>query len=96
MKETKVVCPKCGAEMAIPEHESFAVGVAIGKDSGLGTVTLPLASENNSNPSQADEINLFIQHSINYASDCYFSVAGIRTRSYGTRANPLTTSVPIK
>nr|DAY95026.1 MAG TPA: hypothetical protein [Caudoviricetes sp.] len=45
---------------------------------------------------QADEINLLIQHSINYASDCYFSVAGIRTRSYGTRANPLTTSVPIK
>lgn len=49
MKETKVVCPKCGAEMAIPEHESLAVGVAIGKDSGLGTVALLLASENNQN-----------------------------------------------
>ena len=57
MKETKVVCPKCGAEMAIPEHESFAVGVAIGKDSGLGTVTLPLASENNSNPKNKTVMN---------------------------------------
>lgn len=49
MKETKVVCPKCGASIAIPEYESFTAGVAIGKDSGLGTVTLPLESENNSN-----------------------------------------------
>lgn len=48
MKETKVVCPKCGASIAIPEHESFTAGIAIGKDSGLGTVTLPLESENNS------------------------------------------------
>lgn len=49
MKETKLVCPKCGAEVAIPEHESVVAGIAIGKDSGLGTVTLPLASEQNSN-----------------------------------------------
>ena len=49
MKETKLVCPKCGAEVAIPEHESFTAGIAIGKDSGLGTVALPLESENNSN-----------------------------------------------
>lgn len=49
MKETKVVCPKCGASIAIPEHESFTAGIAIGKDSGLGTVTLPLESENNPN-----------------------------------------------
>lgn len=49
MKETKVVCPKCGVEIAIPEHESFAAGIAIGKDSGLGTVALSLASENDSN-----------------------------------------------
>jgi len=49
MKETKVVCPKCGSEITIPEHESFVAGIAIGKDSGLGTVALPLASENDSN-----------------------------------------------
>lgn len=49
MKETKVVCPKCGSEIAIPGHESFVAGIAIGKDSGLGTVALPLASENDSN-----------------------------------------------
>lgn len=57
MKETKVVCPKCGAEMAIPEHESVAVGIAIGKDSGLGTVELPLASENNSNHKNKTAMN---------------------------------------
>lgn len=56
MKETKVVCPKCGASIAIPEHESFTVGVAIGKDSGLGTVTLPLESENNSNSKNKSEM----------------------------------------
>lgn len=49
MKETKVVCPKCGASIAIPEHESFTAGIAIGKDSGLGTITLPLESENSNN-----------------------------------------------
>lgn len=56
MKETKVVCPKCGASIAIPEHESFTVGVAIGKDSGLGTVTLPLEPENNSNSKNKSEM----------------------------------------
>lgn len=49
MKETKVVCPKCGSEIAIPEHESFVAGITIGKNSGLGTIELPLASENKSN-----------------------------------------------
>lgn len=42
--ETKVVCPVCGTEFAIGEHEhSVRNGVAIGKDSGLGTVYLPVS-----------------------------------------------------
>lgn len=49
MEKTKVVCPKCGASIAIPEHESLTTGVVIGKDSGLGIVTLPLESENKPN-----------------------------------------------
>lgn len=56
MKETKVVCPKCGSEIAIPEHESFVAGIAIGKDSGLGTVALPLVSENYSNSKNKAEM----------------------------------------
>ena len=40
MKETKVVCPKCGTEFMIPEHEHVSTGMVIGKDSNLGTVTL--------------------------------------------------------
>lgn len=45
MKETKVICPKCGTEFEIPEHECASAGVVIGKDSGLGTVVLKEAGE---------------------------------------------------
>lgn len=38
MSNTKVVCPKCGAEFEIPEHEHITVGIAIGRDSNLGTI----------------------------------------------------------
>ncbi len=38
---TKVICQNCGAEIVIPNHEHSVAGVAIGKDSGLGTVVLP-------------------------------------------------------
>lgn len=36
--ETKVVCPKCGAQFAIAEKTHVATGVVIGKDAGLGTI----------------------------------------------------------
>ena len=38
MNETKVVCPKCGAQFAIAEKTHVATGVVIGKDAGLGTI----------------------------------------------------------
>ena len=42
--ETKVVCPVCGSEFAIGEHEhEVKNGIAIGKDSGLGTIVLPVS-----------------------------------------------------
>ncbi len=37
-KETKVLCPECGTELAIAEKEFTTVATVIGKDSGLGTV----------------------------------------------------------
>jgi hypothetical protein len=43
---TKVVCPKCGAEIAISEQEHVTIGLAIGADSGLGVIELPLANNN--------------------------------------------------
>jgi len=43
--ETKVVCPKCGTEFEIPEHEHMTAGIAIGRDSGLGTIVLKAAGE---------------------------------------------------
>ena len=42
--ETKVMCPVCGTEFAIGEHEhKVKNGIAIGKDSGLGEVFLPVS-----------------------------------------------------
>ena len=43
-KETKVVCPVCGSEFEIDAHEhQVNNAIAIGKDSGLGTVYLPVS-----------------------------------------------------
>ena len=39
---TKLVCPVCGAEFAIADHEHEAHGIVLGKDSGLGTIYMPL------------------------------------------------------
>ena len=36
--ETKVKCPVCNTEFAIPAQSSITVGIAIGKDSNLGTI----------------------------------------------------------
>lgn len=44
---TKVLCPKCGAEFKIPEKETVGVATMIGKNSGLGIVTPELANESN-------------------------------------------------
>lgn len=42
--ETKVVCPVCGSEFAIDEHEhTVKNAIAVGKDSGMGTVYLPVS-----------------------------------------------------
>lgn len=42
--ETKVVCPVCGTEMEIPQNTEVVTGVALGKDSNLGTVYLTPAN----------------------------------------------------
>jgi hypothetical protein len=42
--ETRVMCPVCGTEFAIGEHEhAVKGGVTIGKDSGLGDIYLPVS-----------------------------------------------------
>lgn len=42
--ETKVVCPVCGSEFAIGEHEhKVKNAIAIGQDSGLGTIYMPVS-----------------------------------------------------
>ena len=52
MKTTKVICPKCGAEIAIAEHQHVTVGLVIGQDSNLGTVELPLADKGKKSKAQ--------------------------------------------
>ena len=37
-KKTKVLCPRCGTEFAIPEKQETVMATIIGKDSGLGIV----------------------------------------------------------
>ncbi len=46
---TKVICQNCGAEIIIPNHEHAVAGIAIGKDSGLGTLVLPTVENNAKN-----------------------------------------------
>lgn len=42
--ETRIVCPHCGKDIYVPEHEHVVNGgIAIGKDSNLGTIVLPPA-----------------------------------------------------
>ena len=53
--ETKVICPKCGAEIAIPEHEHFVAGICVGKDSGIGTIVLPSADGDSNNNNQSNK-----------------------------------------
>ena len=38
MSKTKIVCPNCGAEFAIPATTHVALGVVLGADSNLGTI----------------------------------------------------------
>lgn len=38
---TKVICSNCGAEIIIPAHQHPVSGMAVGKDSGLGTIIIP-------------------------------------------------------
>lgn len=37
-KETKVLCPECGAEFAIPDKTVTTIATVIGKDAGIGVV----------------------------------------------------------
>lgn len=57
--ETKVVCPVCGAEFAIPENSQLVTGIAIGKDSGLGVAQLPLANHGCETPASTFQAGKF-------------------------------------
>lgn len=79
--ETKVVCPKCGAEFAIAEKTHVTIGIAIGKDAGLGTIHPQVvgqdkpASKQTKLPGKADErIAALKAHGIDVSG--FFSMKG--------------------
>lgn len=54
MKETtKIVCPVCGAEFAISEHEHMATGMVVGRDSNLGTIYPEVVGQDKPNKAEA-------------------------------------------
>lgn len=55
---TKVICPKCGAHFAIAKHQHVEIGIVVGKDSGLGTVKLPLADEQPKKPKSKAQLRI--------------------------------------
>lgn len=49
MNKTKIVCPNCGTEFAIPETTHFAFGLVVGQDSNLGTIYPEVAEQKQTN-----------------------------------------------
>lgn len=80
--ETKLTCPKCGTEFAIPSKTHIAIGIAIGKDAGLGTIHPEVAGQDKPAseqlfklPSKADErIEALKEAGVDVS--CFFSMKG--------------------
>lgn len=56
--ETKIVCPQCGAEFAIPKTTHVAVGIAISKDSNLGVIHPTVATAGSTTTSESNTNNI--------------------------------------
>lgn len=74
MKETKVVCPHCGKEIKIAEREHISIGIAIGKNSGLGTVVLPPADDNK--PKSKAQLRIEAMKAIGIDTTGFFAMRG--------------------
>ena len=80
--KTKLTCPKCGTEFAIPNKTHIAIGIAIGKDSGLGTIHpevvgqgKPASEQPIKLPSKADERIAALKEA-GVDVSCFFSMKG--------------------
>lgn len=85
--ETKVICPHCGQEIAIGEHEHLTVGMAIGKDSGLGTVVLPPADGKANPPVNKAEARLEALRAAGIDTTGLFSLKGAAGEGLLVRMN---------
>lgn len=76
--ETKVTCPKCGAQFEIAEKTHVTIGVVIGKDAGLGTVHPKVVGQDAPErklPSKASE-RIEALRAVGVDVSNYFSVMG--------------------
>ena len=55
MSKTKIVCPQCGAEFAIPSTTHVALGVVLGADSNLGVIHPEVVGQ--CRPSQREDLH---------------------------------------
>lgn len=78
MNETKVVCPKCGAQFAIAEQTHVATGVVIGKDAGLGTIHPEVVGQEEQAPvvpvKAIDRIEALRKAGVDVS--CFFAMSG--------------------
>ena len=76
--ETKVVCPKCGAQFAIADKTHVAEGVVIGKDAGLGTIHPQVVGQEESAPvvptKAIDRIKALRKAGVDVS--CFFAMSG--------------------
>lgn len=79
---TKLTCPKCGTEFAIPNKTHVTIGIAIGKDAGLGTIhpevvgqDKPASEQPAKLPTKAEE-RIEALKEVGVDVSCFFSMKG--------------------
>lgn len=77
VNETKLTCPKCGTEFVIPNKTHVTIGIAIGKDAGLGTIHPEVVGLDKPSklPSKADERIAALKEA-GVDVSCFFSMKG--------------------
>lgn len=82
-KETKLLCPKCGTEFAIPKKEFTTVATVIGKNSGLGTVCPVVVDQDMSaKPAKTAQERIEALRNAGVDVSCLFAMQGAEGGDY--------------
>lgn len=82
-KETKVLCPTCGTEFAIPKNEFATVATFVGKDSGLGIVYPAVVGQDvPTKPSKTAQERIEALRNIGMDVSCLFAMQGANGGEY--------------